>query len=105
MTSRQEFGSKTTNETRLLTFDFSSFLGVGETITLAAASCVVWSGTDPSPVSMLSGGTSISGALVTQLVAGGLVGVLYVVQMVATTSAGQVLPISGYIAVVAGQPG
>jgi len=105
MTARQEFGSKTTNETRLLTFDFSSFLGVSETITLAVASCVVWSGTDPSPVSMLSGGTSISGALVTQLVTGGLVGVLYVVQMVATTSLGQVLPISGYIAVVSGQPG
>lgn len=105
MTARQEFGSKTTNETRQLTFDFSSFLGSAETISLAVANCVVWSGTDAAPTSVLTGGTTISGGLVTQLVTGGVAGVIYAVQMVATTSVGQVLTISGFLAVVPGQPG
>lgn len=105
MTARQEFGAKTVNETRQLTFDFSSFLGSAEVISLAVANCAVWSGTDASPTSVLSGATAISGGLVTQLVTGGVAGVIYVVQMVATTSIGQILTISGFLAVVPGQPG
>lgn len=105
MTSRQEFYGKTTNETRQLTFDFSSYLGVGETVSSAVASCVVWSGTDASPSSVLSGAASLATPLVNQLVTGGIAGVIYIIQMVGTTSAGQILTISGYLAVTAGQPG
>ena len=105
MTARIEFGSKLTNETRQLTFDFSSYLTTGETISTAVPSCAVWSGTDASPSSLISGASAISGALVTQLFAGGLAGVIYVVQMVATTSIGQILPLSGFLTVMPTVPG
>lgn len=105
MFARIEFGSKTVTETRLLPFDFSSYLGTGETISSAIASCAVWSGTDPAPAGIISGGSTISGAIVTQLVTAGVIGVLYIVQMTATTSLGQILPLGGFLAVVAGQPG
>jgi hypothetical protein len=105
VTARQDFQSKTPDETKLLTFDYSSDLGAGETISSTAVSCVVWSGTDASPSSMISGSATTSGALVTQLFAGGLAGMIYLVRVLATTSLGQVLPKAGYLAVVAAQPG
>lgn len=105
MTARQEFDSKTTAQTKQLTFDFSSDLGVGETISSTVVSCIVWSGTDASPTSLISGAAATSGALVTQLFTGGLAGVIYFVSCLATTSLGQVIPKSGYLAVVAVQPG
>jgi hypothetical protein len=109
MTARQEFGSKTPNETVWLGgpngVDFSSYMGAGETISNAAANCAVWSGTDPTPSSVLSGAPAASGNAIKQLVAGGLTGVIYLVQIIATTSAGQILTIGGYLSVVASQPG
>jgi len=105
VTARQEFQSKTTDETKQLTFDYSSDLGAGETITSTAVSCSVWSGTDPSPTSLVSGSATISGSLVLQLITGGLAGVIYFVRCLATTNAGQVLPKGGYLAVLATQPG
>lgn len=105
MTARQEFPSKTSAETKLLTFDFSSDLGAGETLSSAVASCVVWSGTDSAPSSMISGALAISGGLITQLFTGGVAGVIYIISMLATTSLGQVIPKTGYLAVVAPQPG
>jgi hypothetical protein len=109
MTARQEFGSKTPNETVWLGgpngVDFSSYMGAGETISGVSANCVVWSGTDASPTSVLSGAPAAVGNVVKQLVTGGVAGVIYLVQLVATTSVGQILTIGGYLSVVAAQPG
>jgi len=109
MTARQEFGSKTPNETVWLGgpngVDFSSYMAASETISNAAANCVVWSGTDPSPTSVLSGAPSAAGNAIKQMVTGGLAGVIYLVQVIATTSAGQILTIGGYLSVIASQPG
>lgn len=109
LTARQEFGAKTPNETVFLGgpngVDFSSYMGAGETISNAAASCAVWSGTDATPSAVLSGAPSASGNAIKQLVTGGVVGVIYLVQLVATTSANQVLTIGGYLTVVASLPG
>lgn len=104
MTARIVLAPKTTNEIRLLTFDFSSFLALAETISGSVASVAVWSGTDASPSSMLSGSSAVSGALVNQLMTGGVAGVLYVVSIVASTSLGQALTLSGFLAVTAPQP-
>jgi hypothetical protein len=105
MTARQDFPSKTPDATALLVFDYSSDLTSGETISSTVVSCSVWSGTDPTPASLISGSATTSGALVKQLFTGGLAGVIYFVRVLATTSLGQVLPKAGYLAVVATQPG
>jgi hypothetical protein len=81
-------------------FDFISRLGVTETLVSAVATATVYSGTDPSPGSIISGAAVISGTQVTQKVVGGLLGVIYEILITALTSLGQSLEMSGYLAIV-----
>jgi hypothetical protein len=104
MSTRIEFGAKQVGETRLLSFDFTSDLGTGETITSATCTCSVWSGTDASPSSMVSGANSISFGTVTQLYTGGQAGVIYIAGCEALTNLGQSIARTGYLAVTANQP-
>ena len=100
MTARVQLPSKYSGETRSVVFDFTSDLAVGETIITKTCACTVYSGVDASPSSVISGSASSSGAQVTQLVTGGVVGVLYNIACTITTSAGQTLIKSGLLAIL-----
>lgn len=99
MTSRKIFATKRVSETKKLTFDFLSELGVSETISNASVSASVYSGTDATPSSIVSGSASISGSVVTQAITAGTAGVQYILACSATTSAGQILIITAYLTV------
>lgn len=96
---RVELSAKLLGETVTETFDFSSRMGVGETISSAGVSASVFSGTDSSPSSILNGAAAISGQTITQSLTGGVLGVLYLLVATATTSLGQLLQLSAYLPV------
>lgn len=98
--SRAQLPNKLSGETKNVTFDFTSDLASGETISTKAVAAAVYSGTDASPSSIISGAASSSGAVVTQTVTGGVTGVLYELTCTITTSASQTLKQVGLLAVV-----
>jgi hypothetical protein len=98
--SRIIFGGKLLGETAKLTFDFTSRLAVGESISSASTSATTYSGTDGSPSSLISGAASISSGQVAQTVTGGTLGVTYLLTCTAVTSTSQHLTLSGFLAVV-----
>lgn len=98
--NRQEFPPKYTGSTELVKFDFTSDLASGETISTKSVACTVYSGTDASPSSMVSGSATSSGAIVTQKITGGTVGVVYELLCTITTSLGQTLTKPGFLAVI-----
>lgn len=97
--SRTIFPSLQSGETVTLSFDFSSRMTVGQTISTAAMSVELFSGIDAAPAALLSGSPSISGAIVTHKVAPTLPGNVYDVQCAASLATGQVLIMGGYVAV------
>lgn len=102
--TRVELAPKLLGETADYQFDFSSRLAVGETISSATVTATVYSGTDASPSSIINGADSTSGAIVTQSITGGVLGVLYELICAATTSTGQVLQLVGILAIVQDEP-
>lgn len=72
-------------------FDMLSRLKVGETVATAATSAVVWSGTDPTPNSIISGLPTISNSIVLQKVVAGLPGVIYLISCSVRTSNNNIL--------------
>jgi hypothetical protein len=96
--------SKKLGETVFQNIDFISQLGVNETILTATCTCNVYTGTDPSPSSMIDGVALVTGTVVSQLVTGGVVGTIYELLASVTTSLGQTLELSGYLAVVPDLP-
>lgn len=91
---------KHASETIAQVFDFISLLAIGETLSTASVAATVYSGTDSSPSSVISGSASISGTKVTQLITGGTLGVTYTLVCTVTTSASQTLTLMGFLAVV-----
>lgn len=72
------FDAKGVGETQPYTVNFSDRLQFGETINGAAVSVTVFSGTDASPNSMLSGTATYDAyGNVTQVLTAGTVGVIY----------------------------
>jgi len=98
--SRQIIEGKSVSETVTLAFSFLSHLATGETISSASTTATVYSGTDASPSSLISGAASISGSTVSQKVIGGTLGVTYTLACSATTSLGQVVVLSGFLVIV-----
>lgn len=94
------FQPKLVGETFLAKFDFASRLDVGVTISTAVVTCTVYSGTDASPSSMISGADSTSGTIITQAITGGTLGVVYYLLCTITTSDSQTLLAAGFLAVV-----
>lgn len=94
--NRVTFQGKFISETKTLIFDFLSLLALGESISTTSVSAAVYSGTDSSPSSLISGAAAVSGSKVTQKITGGVVGVVYLVTCSVTTSTGQTLKQSGY---------
>lgn len=96
--------AKKLGESVILPFDFISKLSPGETLVSAVCSASVYTGVDPLPANLISGTATISGTIVNQLVTTGVLGVIYDVLARATTSLGQVLELSGYLAIVPDLP-
>lgn len=86
----ESFSYKITSESELFGFDYSQVLASGETISSAVASVLVMNGIDLNPSAILVGAPSISGNKVSQRISGGNDGVTYRIEMVATTSLGNV---------------
>ncbi len=87
---------KAPNEDLLLSMDFSreGWLLPGETIASVVSgswSCQVHSGTDPSPLAMISGAATIDGTTISQLVVDGLEGVVYLFLCAFLTNTGRTL--------------
>lgn len=97
---RVEFPAKLLGETVTLTFDFTSRMGAAETISTQSVAASVFSGTDASPSSMVSGAASVSGKVVSQNITGGTLGVVYELLCTITTSLSQTLQLSAYLPVV-----
>ncbi len=81
-------------------FDFTASLAGNETILSAAVTALVYSGIDSNPSAIVSGSATISGSQVTQLFAAGVVGVIYEVLCSITTSLGQTLKQSAFLAII-----
>jgi len=100
-----DFTPKRIQETEIFSVDYTALLGTGETITSAVWTNSVKEGTDASPSSMVSGFASITGAVVSQKLTGGVAGVYYWPICTAVTSAGQTIilpePNDGALLVVA----
>jgi len=97
---RADLPAKLLGETKTYTFDFTSALAVGETISTKTVTATVYSGTDASPSSVVSGSATSSGAVVSQLITGGTLGVLYELLCTITTSASQTLQQVGFLAII-----
>lgn len=96
--------SKKLGETITYNFDFISALVPGETIQSATVKANVWSGTDPAPGAIVSGGATITGTKVANNITGGVLGVIYFVTCAATTSLNQIIELAGYLAIVPDVP-
>lgn len=99
-TLQTSFPPKFVGSSLFADFDFASVLDVGETVSSAVVTSTVYSGTDASPSSMISGSASASGTTVTQLITGGVEGVMYYLTCTITTSNGQTLIMTGFLAVI-----
>ena len=97
---RTELPNKLAGETKTITFDFTSLLASGETISTQQCAATVYSGTDATPSAIISGSASASGAVVSQKVTAGTVGVIYSIVCTITTSLTQTLQLSGFLAVL-----
>ena len=84
------FTYKITTENELFTFNYSQVLGPAETISSATCTAITMNGTDTNPSAILSGSPTISGANVSQRVINGVDENTYRLEMVATTSYGNV---------------
>jgi len=94
------FSYKITTENEQFTFDYSPVLGTTETISSATCTVTVKEGTDPTPNAIKVGSPVISGSQVAQRISGGLDGVIYRLEMTATTSATNVYTIVGDLPVL-----
>lgn len=101
MGSREVFELKPPTDTRNTYFDFTGSLAVAETISTQVTTATVFSGVDANPSAIISGAASASGFIVTQKITGGVLGTVYSLLCTITTSAGQTLTRSGYLAILA----
>ena len=95
------FSYKITTENEQFTFDFSPIMASTETISSASCNIEVVSGDDSSPNSIKVGSPAISGQTVAQRISGGLDGVIYRIEMTATTSLTNVYTIVADLPVLA----
>ena len=100
--SRVIFSSKPAAEKASLVFDFTSRCAASETLSSTSVTASVYSGSDSNPQGIITGSGTISGQTVSQMVLGGTLGVVYLVTCQVITSTGQILFLSGFLSIVAG---
>lgn len=81
------FDEKAVSEVIPLTVNFSDRLLFGEVVTGVTVTATVFTGTDPTPSAILSGAPTFTNTTVTQLITGGLPGVIYSLVFIAAGSA------------------
>lgn len=101
--SRLSFDQKGPSETTNVAFDFTSSMAAAETISTSTVAASTYSGTDANPSLIINGSASSSGQVVTQSLTAGTAGVTYLLTCTITTSAGQVLQLSGFLTVTEAQ--
>lgn len=92
------FSYKLTTENEQFTFNYSQVLATGESIVSTNCVVEVKEGTDANPSAILPGGSTsgvVNGAQVAIRVYNGLDGVIYRLEMTATTDLGNVYTIVG----------
>ena len=95
-----EFPPLLPSETQTLKVDFGDEMAVGETISTQSVAATVFSGTDSSPSSIISGSASVSGTEVSQKIAApASAGNIYTLTWTITTSLSQTLKKSGLVAI------
>jgi len=97
---RVTFDAKLAGETIIETFDFTSRLGLSETISTAVTTATTYSGTDATPSALISGSATISGKTVTQKITAGTLGVVYLLKCEITTSLSQTLDLMAFLPVI-----
>lgn len=102
--SKISIPSKHTAATLNVQFDWISQLDEGETISGYTVTCAVLSGTDAAPEDVLSGSPTIEAPVITQVVTGGTVGVIYLLTCTVTTSLGATKIMTGAMAVISSTP-
>ena len=100
MSSHVILEPKQSGSTEPYTFDFTSKLASGETISTQIVAAAVYSGTDASPSSIISGSATASGAIVTQKLTAGTIGVIYRLTCTITTSSSNTFVLTAFLAVV-----
>lgn len=86
-------------------FDFISGLeSASEVVVSASTTCTLYSGTDPNPGAIIVGAATVSGSIAFQKVVPTIVGNIYDLSCKAITSAGQILILDAYFAIVPGVP-
>jgi hypothetical protein len=95
-----QYFPKKVGETAPVTFDFTSQMGVSETVSTQVVAATVYSGVDASPSAIISGSASASGKVVSQAITAGVSGCVYQLVCTITTSLSQTLQQSSYLAVV-----
>lgn len=95
---RTVLNQKLSGEAKNYMFDFSADLAVGETISGSSCSASIYSGATGT-AALTIGSASVSGGVVTQAFSGGTAGAIYSVLVSVTTSAGQTLNRSGFLAI------
>jgi hypothetical protein len=100
VTDRVILQPKRPGETKSYAFDFISQLAAGETLSTQVVTATVWSGTDASPSSLISGAATSSGSIVSQLITAGVAGVTYYLLCTVTTSTGQTLQLAAFLVVL-----
>jgi hypothetical protein len=98
--SREVWDAKPPTDTKIFTFDFTSMLAIAETISTQECTASVWSGTDANPSAIISGVATAAGAIVSQKITAGTLGVTYTLLCTITTSLGQTLTLAGYLSIV-----
>ena len=87
-----------------ISFDYTSALVPGETISGASVFASVFSGTDANPQSMVVGAATVEGMIVIQEITGGVAGVLYLFSCQVATSLGNSKILQGHLAVLSDNP-
>lgn len=96
--------SKFTSAIIPVVIDFSSQLASGEAVTAVTCAATVFSGTDATPSALLSGAVTLATNIATQIITGGLSGVIYTLTFSATTNTANRIIIQTYIAVTDSNP-
>lgn len=99
MAYRQIFETKDPSANFYAVFNFAEFLSAGVTLSSAVVTATVYSGTDATPSSIISGSASVSSPLATQTITGGTEGVTYYLRCVGTLSDSKVAVRTGYLTV------
>jgi hypothetical protein len=91
---------KLQHETITVKMDFTSRMEPGETVNTAIAQAVVSSGVDPSPADIISGIATVTNNIVSQVITGGLPGVIYKLSFSVRSSANNILINTAQLAVL-----